>query len=108
MGYMKVIDLSSELGQERPYIVALQSELPGGKNDLSKLTKNLEQLESKMAKVKRELACLFYMQCSFSRQFHSEATSPAVTPVSSRQSTKLDVPIIQAPANLHSAFDSSE
>ena len=37
---MKVIELSSTLGQEPPYIVGLQTELPFGKRDLAQLAKN--------------------------------------------------------------------
>ena len=37
---MKVIELSATLGQELPYIVGLQSELPFGKRDLAQLAKN--------------------------------------------------------------------
>ena len=40
MLYMKVIELSATLGQELPYIVGLQSELPFGKRDLAQLAKN--------------------------------------------------------------------
>ena len=40
MFYMKVIELSSTLGQELPYIVGLQTELPFGKRDLAQLAKN--------------------------------------------------------------------
>ena len=37
---MKVIELSANLGQELPYIVGLQTELPFGKRDLAQLAKN--------------------------------------------------------------------
>ena len=40
MFYMKVIELSANLGQELPYIVGLQTELPFGKRDLAQLAKN--------------------------------------------------------------------
>jgi len=66
--YMKVFDLSSELGDEQPYIVALQSELKEGKEDLSALANNIEKLHARMDQVTQKLASMFFMQCSISRQ----------------------------------------
>jgi len=66
--YMKVFDLSSELGDEQPYIVALQSELKDGKEDLSALANNIEKLDSSMQEVRQELSSMFFMECSMSRQ----------------------------------------
>lgn len=66
--YLKVFDLSSEMGEEKPYIVGLQSELKGGKDDLSALANNLGELDAKMENVKQELASMYFMQCSMSRQ----------------------------------------
>jgi len=70
--YMKVFDLSSELGEERPYIVALQSELKEGKDDLKAVANNLEQLDMKMETVKNELSSLYFMQCSMARQISTD------------------------------------
>jgi serine/threonine protein kinase len=65
--YMKVFDLSAELGEEKPYIVALQSELEGGKDALADITRLLDDLDDRMEKVKKELASHFFVQCSISR-----------------------------------------
>jgi len=67
--YMKVFDLSTELGEEKPYIVGLQSELKGGKEELAEVAENLQHLDAKMDKVKAELSSSFFVQCSMSRQF---------------------------------------
>lgn len=69
MFYMKVFHLSMEMGaKERPYIVALQSELPQGKADLAKLASNLEELDARMDRVKKELAAMFFLRANMSRQ----------------------------------------
>jgi hypothetical protein len=68
--YLKVFDIGADIGEEVPYIVALQSELTGGKNDLSELVKNLEKLDESMARVRAELSTSFFVRCSVSRQFH--------------------------------------
>jgi serine/threonine protein kinase len=68
--YMKVFNIGSDIGDEKPYIVALQSELPGGKNDLSALAANLTLLDDSMAKVRKEMSTAFFVQCAISRQFH--------------------------------------
>jgi len=82
--YMKVIGLSPKLGEEQPYIVALQSELRNGKESLADIAKNLEDLDERMAKVKQELATHFFMQCSASRTKTPEAllTPRKLEPVS--------------------------
>ena len=54
MFYMKVIELSSTLGQELPYIVGLQTELPFGKRDLAQLAKNTKAPSSKAVSPKAE------------------------------------------------------
>jgi len=66
--YLKVFQLGSELGEEQPYIVALQSELKEGKEDLAALANNLGQLDAAMEKVKDELSQMFFVECSQSRQ----------------------------------------
>lgn len=96
MFLLKVVDLSNELGKETPYIVALQSELPDGKADLEKVTKNLEELDARMSRVRRELAGMFFMRSAISRQLHTSFPPPL--PEGG------DV----APRQLHSAFTASE
>jgi len=95
--YLKVFNLGTELGKARPYIVALQSELLGGKDDLAKLAANVEQLDANMLNLKKKLAGQFFMQCSITRQLHS--TWAMATEEDLEQ---------QAPKHLHSAFDPSE
>ena len=68
---MKVFYLGTELGIDQPYIVALQTELVGGKDDLAILAKNVEQLDGNMLKLQNILAALFFMQCAMTRQDHS-------------------------------------
>lgn len=94
--YMKVFNLGTELGKARPYIVALQSELAGGKQDLAKLAENVEHLDQNMYKLQKQLAALFFMQCSMNRQ------NP--TTFARANSGELD----EAPKNLDSAFDGTE
>lgn len=67
MFYMKVIELSSTLGQELPYIVGLQTELPFGKRDLAQLAKNTKVLDSNKNKVTSALAQLFFVATSMTR-----------------------------------------
>lgn len=70
--FLKVFQLSVELGDEQPFIVGLQSELPS-KDSLSAIAANSVYLSQKMEKVKEQLSSLFYMQCSMSRQIsHSQ------------------------------------
>jgi len=66
--YMKVFGLGTELGEEEPYIVALQSELKGEKEDLVALANGLGELDEKMAKVQDELSSIFFVECALSRQ----------------------------------------
>jgi hypothetical protein len=65
--YMKVFDLGAGLGEEKPYIVALQSELPGGKEALADITRHLDDLDGRMSRLKCELGSHFFVQCSISR-----------------------------------------
>lgn len=48
--YLKVFDLSAVLGEEVPYIVALQTELPEGKADMTKLAQHTKLLDQNMYK----------------------------------------------------------
>lgn len=66
--YMKVFGLGIELGEEEPFIVALQSELKEGMEDLTALANALGELDEKMDKVQDELSSLFFVECSLSRQ----------------------------------------
>jgi len=67
MFFLKVFELSVDLGEEKPYIVGLQSELKEGKEALAKLSSNLSLLQTNMEKVKKELSQQFFTQCSLSR-----------------------------------------
>jgi hypothetical protein len=65
--YMQVLELGVEFGDEVPYIIAFQTELKGGEEDLARIWEHFKELESRMAKVKDELSSLFFMQCAMSR-----------------------------------------
>eukprot|EP00440_Ansanella_granifera_P049734 gb/GFBE01053898.1/.p1 GENE.gb/GFBE01053898.1/~~gb/GFBE01053898.1/.p1 ORF type:complete len:243 (+),score=57.93 gb/GFBE01053898.1/:1-729(+) len=67
MFYLKVFELGSDLGEEKAYIVGLQSELKDGKADLSQLAQNLKLLDENMDQVKRVLAKDFFVSCSMRR-----------------------------------------
>ena len=95
--YMKVFHLGAEVGVARPYIVALQSELVGGKEDLAILAKNVEQLDRNMLKLRKKLAAMFFMQCSMTRQLHSTFAR-----------TIDEEPEKSVLKHLHSAFDPAE
>jgi len=66
--YMKVFELGTELGEETPYIVALQADLKEGKEDLVALANVLGELDEKMGKVQDELSAIFFCECALSRQ----------------------------------------
>lgn len=68
MFYMKVFEIGGDLGDEQPYIVALQSELPDDTEALHALSKNSDALMLKMEQVKSELAKNFFVTCSMGRQ----------------------------------------
>ena len=65
--YLKVFDLSAVLGEEVPYIVALQTGLPLGKADLAELAKHTQILDHNMHKVKTALASIFFVSTSMTR-----------------------------------------
>lgn len=67
MFYMKMIDLG-DFDDEQTYLIALQSELPGGRQDLSAFGRNLRQLDRNMAKVETILAKEFIITSSMRRQ----------------------------------------
>lgn len=67
MFYLKVIELSATLGEELPYIVGLQTELPLGKADLAQLAKNTKVLDHNMNKVRGALAQIFFVSTSMTR-----------------------------------------
>jgi len=64
---MRIIGLG-DFDNERFYIIALQSELPGGKADLPLLCKHLNQLDKNMAKVERVLSKDFIISGCMRRQ----------------------------------------
>jgi len=70
MFYLKVISLSTELGEEKPYIVGLQSSLQEQdvKADLKELCKNLHKLDQNMDKVQSVLAKQFFVMTSLRRE----------------------------------------
>lgn len=65
--YLKVFGLSAVLGEELPYIVALQTDLPDGKADLKQLAAHTKILDQNMQKVKSALASIFYVAKSMTR-----------------------------------------
>lgn len=67
MFYMKTFELG-DFDEERLYIVALQSELPGGRADLAQFSRNLNQLDRNMSKVEKILAKEFIITGSMRRQ----------------------------------------
>merc|ERR1719230_1012346 len=69
--YMKVFHLSVEFGESYPYVVALQSEIKDGMDGLLDFVGNLNFLDSNMAKVRKELSAVFYMQCTMDRQLRT-------------------------------------
>jgi hypothetical protein len=104
MFFMKALFLSSTLGRERPYIVALQSELMEGKADLARLAKNIEKLDTNMSKVMKELGGFFFTQTCISRQFNYAMPSPhdQITEAGKDDETLL------APTQLNSGFNCQE
>ncbi|OLP98885.1 hypothetical protein AK812_SmicGene18634 [Symbiodinium microadriaticum] len=64
---IEVIELSTDLGEELPYIVGLQTELPAGKEDLAQLAKNTKVLDHNMNQVRSTMAQLFFVSCSMTR-----------------------------------------
>jgi len=71
--------------------------LPEGKNDLAKVTKNLEELDARMSRVRRELAGMFFMRSAISRQLHTQFPAP---PPEGCEAA--------APQQLYSAFASTD
>lgn len=67
MFYMRNFGLG-DFDDEKQYIVALQSELPGGKADLAELCKNMQQLDRNMAMVEQILAQEFIISGPMRRQ----------------------------------------
>merc|ERR1712232_19749 len=71
--FLRVVHLSRDLGEAgRPYILALQSELPNGKSDFAKVASQIEVLDSNFAKVRENLAATFFISSSLSRQSHAD------------------------------------
>mmetsp|Transcript_8397 Transcript_8397/g.19768 ORF Transcript_8397/g.19768 Transcript_8397/m.19768 type:complete len:238 (+) Transcript_8397:84-797(+) len=70
MFYLKVLNAGDEIGNEKPFIVGLQTELPHGKADLITLVKNLEQLDLNMDDVEAALTKFLYIQTGMRRQRH--------------------------------------
>jgi len=98
MFYMKSFYLGSDLDEGQPYVVALQSEMPKGEQDLTAFAENLEKLDASMAMLTKELSGLFFMHCSMSRQLRTEKAPPA-------DAVEEDSTVLKAPNKLDSAFD---
>mmetsp|Transcript_63229 Transcript_63229/g.116615 ORF Transcript_63229/g.116615 Transcript_63229/m.116615 type:complete len:276 (-) Transcript_63229:120-947(-) len=67
MFHMRTLGLG-DFDEEGQYIIALQSELPGGRSDLALLADHLKQLDKNMAKVEKILAKEFIITGSMRRQ----------------------------------------
>jgi hypothetical protein len=69
MFYLKAFKLGCDLDDDKPYIVALQSELPGATRDLGQICQNMSLLDKNMAEVEKVLSALFFVtNCSLHRQ----------------------------------------
>ena len=68
MFILRVFRLGPELGEEEPYIVGLQSELPEGYDTLQELSKYQEQLDGNMVKLANDLSASHFVQCALARQ----------------------------------------
>jgi len=68
MFLLKTFELSLEFGDERPFIVGLQSDLKGGSDALEMLSKNLDDLDSNMQALKAVLCSQFYVSTPLERQ----------------------------------------
>jgi len=65
---MKVFYLSAEMGEEKPYIVALQSELPEEGDNVALMANNMDWVKSKMEEVKTHLSSILFMECDMARE----------------------------------------
>mmetsp|Transcript_107516 Transcript_107516/g.321546 ORF Transcript_107516/g.321546 Transcript_107516/m.321546 type:complete len:242 (-) Transcript_107516:51-776(-) len=72
MFILKVIEIGSDLGEEQPFIVGLQSELPAGKADLRELGKHISELDANMSQLIKIVASQFFVAFSMSRK-HTDA-----------------------------------
>lgn len=64
---LKALDLSRELGDEKPYIVGLQCEMKDGHDGMKDVVTHIGELSEKMTKVVGVLSKFFCLQCSMSR-----------------------------------------
>lgn len=67
MFYMKYLGIG-DFDEERLYLVALQSELPGGRAELAQFGANLRELDKNMSKVEKVLAKEFILTGTMRRQ----------------------------------------
>lgn len=70
--YMKTFDLGTAIDELRPYIVALQSELPNGSCTSAELGGNLHLLEKRMTHVASTLAKLFFLETNMRRDMEPD------------------------------------
>jgi hypothetical protein len=110
MFYLKVFDISLEMGDERPFIIGLQSELPDNVQTLSRLTCQLDQLDEKMSRVKDELSAIFFVHCSMTRAGKASLAATEYGKKDGDEDTdgvpEPEEPI--APDNLYEAFTKTE
>lgn len=74
MFHMRTLGLG-DFDDEGSYIIALQSELPGGRGDLAQLAEHLKELDKRMAKVEKILAKDFIISGCMRRQDIEEEDS---------------------------------
>jgi len=115
MVLLKAFELGTDLGNERPYIVGLQSELADGKRDLEKVAANIELLDSRMGKVKQELARLMCMRCLLTSRKDQQSSEGSTEPgephsiVSETTSEGSILGLENVPSlDLHAYFNSNE
>jgi len=109
MFLMKAVDLGAELGKERPYIVALQSELREGKEDLAKVGENINELEKRMQTVKAQLSSMFFVRSSLSRQAHTYNIMGTQQAKAFHASSDINMGTdLETPKYLHTAFNVSD
>jgi len=68
MSYLRTFRIGAELGEEEPYIVGLQLELPGGYDTLQTLSEYHDQLDRNMVELAQGLSASHFVQCALERQ----------------------------------------
>jgi hypothetical protein len=78
LSFMKLFELSSDLGDGKPYIVGVQTELKGDMDDIAAIDSSIGCLKNRMNIVKKELGSLYFMECPYeemTRQVSSDRCS---------------------------------